>query len=80
MTVWGGETPGVQITLPTVVMTLAPIFLVNAVVILAFHWRYRLSYKRRLAARLSPFPGAYGAPVPAGSTPLATTAEAKSSE
>jgi len=79
MTVWGGETPGVQITPPTAALTLGPIFVVNAVVIALFHWRYRLSYKRRLAARLSPYPGVYGAPVPAGSTPIAAS-EVRSSE
>jgi len=76
MTVWGGETPGVQITPPSVAMTIGPIFVVNAVVIALFHWRYRVSYKRRLAARLSPYPGVYSAPSTAGPAPLATT-EAK---
>jgi len=78
MTVWGGETPGVQITIPTVVMTLAPIFAVNAVVTALFHWRYMRSYKQRLAARGTSYAGAYGAPV-SGPGALATT-EAKSSE
>ena len=79
MTVWGGETPGVQITPPTVAMTLGPIFAVNALVIAIFHWRYHNSYKRRLAARLSPYPGVYGAPAPSGAAPLATT-EAKTGD
>ncbi|MGA8603720.1 MAG: cytochrome bc complex cytochrome b subunit [Thermoplasmata archaeon] len=79
MTVWGGETPGVEITTPTVALTLGPIFLVNAVVIALFHWRYRASYKRRLAARASSFPGAYGVPASPAPAPRATT-EAKSSE
>lgn len=79
MTVWGGETPGVQITIPTVALTLGPIFVVNAIVVALFHWRYRLSYKRRLAARVSPFGGAYAPPTTATPAPLATT-EATSSE
>jgi len=79
MTVWGGETPGVQISASNVALTIGPIFVVNAVVIALFHWRYRASYKRRLAARASSFPGAYGAPASPGATPLATT-EAKSSD
>ena len=79
MTVWGGETPGVQITPPTVATTIGPIFVVNAVVIALFHWRYRLSYKRRLAARISPYPGVYTPAAASGATPLATT-EAKSSD
>jgi len=80
MTVWGGETPGVQITPSTVALTLAPIFVVNAIVIAVFHWRYRTSYRRRLAARLSPFPGVYGAPTPGPTAPLATAPEVKSSD
>ncbi len=79
MTVWGGETPGVQISASNVALTIGPIFVVNAVVIALFHWRYRASYKRRLAARASSFPGAYGAPASPGAAPLATT-EAKSSD
>ena len=79
MTVWGGETPGVQITPPSVAMTIGPIFLVNAVVIALFHWRYRTSYKRRLAARLSPYPGVYGTSSSPAPAPLATT-EAKSGD
>ena len=78
MTVWGGETPGVQITTQSVVMTLAPIFAVNAVVTALFHWRYMRTYKQRLAARGTSYAGAYGAPV-SGPGALATT-EAKSSE
>jgi quinol-cytochrome oxidoreductase complex cytochrome b subunit len=79
MTVWGGETPGVQITTPSIAMTIGPIFVVNAVVIALFHWRYRVSYKRRLAARASPYAGVYGSTSPASPTPLATT-EAKSGD
>jgi quinol-cytochrome oxidoreductase complex cytochrome b subunit len=74
MTVWGGETPGVQITPPLVAMTIGPIFAVNALVTALFHWRYVRSYRRRLAARAPTFPGVYAAPdAPPGSgTPLAT--------
>jgi quinol-cytochrome oxidoreductase complex cytochrome b subunit len=51
MTVWGGETPGIQILPPLVAETLGPIFVVNAVAVGLFHWRYARSYRRRLAAR-----------------------------
>jgi quinol-cytochrome oxidoreductase complex cytochrome b subunit len=51
MTVWGGETPGVEIAPALAVQTLAPIFLVNAVAIGLFHRRYIRTYRRRLAAR-----------------------------
>jgi len=80
MTVWGGETPGVQITQMTVATTLGPLFLVNAVVIGLFHWRYRASYQRRLAARISPYPGAYGPGASVGSAPLSPSTEAKTLE
>jgi quinol-cytochrome oxidoreductase complex cytochrome b subunit len=73
MTVWGGETPGVEITVPSVAMTLAPIFVVNAVVVALFHWRYRRRYARRLAARGSPFTGAYPLPAPAAPTGVGAT-------
>jgi len=59
MTVWGGETPGVQITDPAIAMTLGPIFAVNAVVVALFHYRYHRGYQRRLAARKSGFAGNY---------------------
>ncbi len=57
MTVWGGETPGVQILPPTVAITLGPVFAVNGLVTLLFYWRYRRSYQRRLAARAVAFAG-----------------------
>ena len=79
MTVWGGETPGVQISALNVALTIGPIFVVNAVVIALFHWRYRASYKRRLAARASSFPGPMALPRRPGQRRLATT-EAKSSD
>ncbi len=65
MTVWGGETPGVQIVPMAIATTIGPIFVVNGVVIALFHRRDRRSYLRRLAARANPFSGAYpttGAP------------------
>jgi quinol-cytochrome oxidoreductase complex cytochrome b subunit len=67
MTVWGGETPGVAISPSNVAMTLGPIFVVNALVVVLFHWRYRRGYLRRLAARGSPFVGAYPLPSASGS-------------
>jgi quinol-cytochrome oxidoreductase complex cytochrome b subunit len=73
MTVWGGETPGVEITVPTVATTLAPIFVVNAVVVGLFHWRYRRSYARRFAARASPLVGAYPLPAAPPSTGIGAT-------
>ncbi|MGA9839988.1 MAG: cytochrome bc complex cytochrome b subunit [Thermoplasmata archaeon] len=82
MTVWGGETPGVQILPTLVVETIGPIFAVNAVVTALFYWRYRRSYLRRLAARTDVFPGAYSAPISSGPVspgPVAVT-EAKSGE
>ncbi len=67
MTVWGGETPGVQIPTVQVATTLGPLFLVNGLVVLLFHWRYVRGYRRRLASRTAavPYTGAY-LPPPAG--------------
>jgi quinol-cytochrome oxidoreductase complex cytochrome b subunit len=80
MSVWGGETPGVQISTMTIALTIGPVFAVNALVTALFHWRYRRSYLRRLAARSSTFPGSYSAPATAAaSTPMALT-EAKTVE
>ena len=79
MTVWGGETPGVEITPNLVAETLGPVFLVTALVVALFHWRYRRSYLRRLAARTSAFPGAYGPPAVAPAAPAAA-AEVRSSD
>ncbi len=61
MTVWGGETPGVQIPTNQVALMLGPIFLVNGLLVVLFHWRYARGYRRRLAARsaAAPYPGAY---------------------
>jgi ubiquinol-cytochrome c reductase cytochrome b subunit len=78
MTVWGGETPGVQITPPTIALTLGPIFAVNALVVALFHYRYHRSYQRRLAARRSSFAGAYPRTTPARSSPTAGATEVKS--
>ena len=71
MTVWGGETPGVQIPINQVALLLGPIFLVNGLVVLLFHLRYRASYRRRLAAKTGtvPFGGVYAPP----SSPAATS-------
>jgi quinol-cytochrome oxidoreductase complex cytochrome b subunit len=76
MTVWGGETPGVEIAPMAVVATLAPVFLVNAVVVGLFHWRYVRSYRRRMAARSAPLAGVYGGPSTTGS-PARPVAEAR---
>ena len=76
MTVWGGETPGVQILPMAVAETLGPIFAVNAVVIGLFHWRYRRSYRRRLAARQGTTgrtDGPAPAPVPAPRSAMEAT-------
>ena len=51
MTVWGGETPGLEIPPVLVAETLGPIFVVNAIAIALFHRRYARSYRRRLAAK-----------------------------
>jgi quinol-cytochrome oxidoreductase complex cytochrome b subunit len=67
MSVWGGLTPGVAIPPMEVALRLAPMFVVNAIVVALFHWRYQKSYRARLAARSgvgSALPGAY--PVPSG--------------
>jgi quinol-cytochrome oxidoreductase complex cytochrome b subunit len=79
MSVWGGETPGVQIALPLIVQTIAPIFGVNALVTILFYWRYRRSYLRRLGAREVRFAGLDA--VARSSAPAGLAAvEAKSSE
>ncbi len=70
MTVWGGETPGVQILPMQVAETLGPIFAVNAVVVLLFHWRYARSYRRRLAARHGAEVRAVSRARPAPGTPV----------
>ncbi|MGP8078647.1 MAG: cytochrome b [Thermoplasmata archaeon] len=71
MTVWGGETPGVQVAPMVVAQTLGPIFLVNGLAVALFHWRYVRSYRRRIAARPHAFEGVYrppsaGSPSPPG--------------
>ena len=73
--VWGGLTPGQQIPVTDVALRLVPLFVVNAVVIGAFYWRYQRSYRARLAAagRADRLPGVY--PVARG-TPAAPGARA----
>jgi hypothetical protein len=63
----------VQITDPTIALTLGPIFVVNAAVVALFHYRYHRSYQRRLAARRSTFAGSYPRATPslAGGVPAA---------
>ena len=79
MTVWGGETPGVQISTMQVVLTLGPLWVVTGLVVLLFYWRYRRSYLRRLAARGSPYAGVY--PIPSsGPSPPVTATEVRSHE
>ena len=74
MTVWGGETPGVQIAPMDVATTIGPVFAVNAVVTLLFYWRYRRSYLRRLTQRETSFSGVYPAPTPTSvGAPIAAT-------
>ncbi len=74
MTVWGGETPGVEIAPMAVATTVGPIFLVNGLVVLLFHLRYARTYRRRLAARAAGLPGVYGrTPAAPGPAPLTTT-------
>jgi quinol-cytochrome oxidoreductase complex cytochrome b subunit len=74
MTVWGGETPGIQIPPTVVAEMLGPIFLVNAVVVALFHWRYARSYRRRLAAR-SPSGAVAPRPAPGPATGPIAAAE-----
>jgi quinol-cytochrome oxidoreductase complex cytochrome b subunit len=80
MTVWGGLTPGVAITPMEVAFRIVPLFAVNAVVISLFYWRYRKSYRARLAARLgaaSGRPGAYPTSRVSGSRPSVAEASAR---
>ncbi len=80
MTVWGGETPGVAITPMTVAETIGPLAVVTGAVIALFHWRYRVSYRRRLAARASPLSATYPVPAARAAPGAVATAEAKASE
>ena len=80
MTVWGGETPGIQIPMMAIATTIGPVFAVNAVVTALFYWRYRRSYLRRLAGRESSFVGPYSAPNPAPSSAGRAVPEAKGVE
>ena len=74
MTVWGGLTPGVPVALPIVAERLAPIVLVNAVVVAWFYRRYRRRYLARLVAagKADRLAGAY--PIPAGAAGVAAGA------
>jgi quinol-cytochrome oxidoreductase complex cytochrome b subunit len=67
MTVWGGLTPGIEIPPDIVALRLGPIFLVNALVVGLFYWRYQRGYRLRLAAagKAPSRPGIY--PTPTGS-------------
>ena len=68
MTVWGGLTPGVQITPMAVAERLVPIFAINAVVVALFYWRYSRRYAARLAATQGQkLPGVY--PLPGAARP-----------
>jgi quinol-cytochrome oxidoreductase complex cytochrome b subunit len=80
MTIWGGLTPGIAIPPLEVAMRIVPLFAVNAVVVALFHWRYRRSYRARLAAQAgvgTNRPGAYSAPTPGGPRPSIAEASAR---
>ena len=76
MTVWGGLTPGQQILLPSIAARIVPIFAMNALVVGLFHWRYRQSYRARLAAagQSQHLGGVYPAPGTPAPLPAAPTA------
>jgi quinol-cytochrome oxidoreductase complex cytochrome b subunit len=82
LTVWGGLTPGEQIPLTGIVLRLAPIVLVNAVVVLLFYLRYRSTYRARLAAagKSERLGGVYPLPAPASATVARTSPEVASHE
>ncbi len=81
MTVWGGETPGVQILPVLIAETLGPPFAVTALAVGLFHWRYRASYRRRLAARQSQtFAGPYPPAASPSAHPTPTATEVPGSE
>ncbi len=75
-TVWGGLTPGLQITDMEVAERVVPIVAVNTIVVLTFYWFYQRSYRARLAAagKGTRLAGAYPVASPAPSA--ASTAEA----
>ncbi|MGA7922547.1 MAG: cytochrome bc complex cytochrome b subunit [Thermoplasmata archaeon] len=81
-TVWGGLTPGVQIPPTEIVERLAPIFLVNAFAVGLFHWRYRLNYRRRMAAATNAqrLGGVYGVERPTVRPTASPPAEVSSHE
>jgi quinol-cytochrome oxidoreductase complex cytochrome b subunit len=76
MTVWGGLTPGIEISPGIVAARLGPIFLVNALVVGLFYWRYQRGYRARLAAagKAPTRPGAY----PASGAPTAMVGSTQS--
>jgi quinol-cytochrome oxidoreductase complex cytochrome b subunit len=79
MTVWGGLTPGVAITPMQVAERLAPIFLVNALVVGLFYARYQANYRARMLAsgRSDRLGGAY-APGAAAPRPSPSVSEVSS--
>ena len=64
MSVWGDLTPGLSIPPMVVAERIAPLFLVNLVLVSLFYWRYRRGYRSRLSSMtgLRPTPGIYPAP------------------
>jgi len=79
MTVWGGLTPGISILPMDVVERLAPIFVVNALVVGLFYWRYKQKYDARLAARSGDrLPGVYSYPSAVARPSAARTPEVTS--
>jgi quinol-cytochrome oxidoreductase complex cytochrome b subunit len=85
LTVWGGLTPGVEILPAGVTETLAPIAIVNIIVVTLFYLRYRKNYQNRLISRGSEYrlPGAYpvvGSTPRAAAAPSARTSEASSAD
>jgi quinol-cytochrome oxidoreductase complex cytochrome b subunit len=80
MTVWGGETPGLQIATPQIAYTLGPVFGVNALATLLFYWRYRQSYLKRLARREATLGGGFAAATPLAPVGPRPVAEVKGVE
>ena len=78
--VWGGLTPGQQIPVLDVVARLAPIFLVNFLIVYLFYFRYQRSYRARLAAagNAGRLDGAYPvAPSPTAAPPAVRASEVR---
>ena len=74
MTVWGGLTPGLEIQYAAIAERIGPIFLVNAVVVGLFYWRYQARYRARLVAagKSDRLPGVYPVSAPAMATRSST--------